>query len=266
MTTRLLQVTDCHLVSEAGREIYGVDPYRALQSVLRAALASAEPPELVVATGDLSEDGSEGSYRRLRALFLEAALPVYVIAGNHDSADAMRRLLPGGPIEWARCVDLPAWRLVLLDSTVPGEPHGYLSAAELDYLAGVLAQDPARPVVICLHHSPTRPCPHSGCHLRNDDELEALLDAHANARVVLSGHSHLELERRGRHTTFLTTPASCAQCSHAQPGEPVDHEDFGASHAYDARRQGCRLVTLHDDGRFEAEVRWLDKASWAGSR
>ncbi len=262
MPTRLLQVTDCHLVSEAGREVYGVDPYVALQCVLSAALTARASPDCIVATGDLSEDGSEGSYRRLRALFLEVGLPVYVIPGNHDSTEVMRESLPGGPIEWVRRIDLPEWRLVLLDSTVAGEPYGYLASGELEYLAATLDEDPARPVVACLHHSPTRPCPSSTCHLRNDDALVEVLDAYPNARVVLSGHSHLELERRARHATLLTTPASCAQCRHAQRGEPVDHEDFHASHAFDPSRQGYRLVTLHDDGRFEADVRWLDKDQW----
>ena len=253
----ILQVTDCHLLSDPGAEIHGTDTYKSLRAILRAAKALTQPPALVLATGDLSENGSPGSYTRLRELFLESRLPVHVIAGNHDSAPGMRRFLVGGPIVMEPYVDIAPWRIVFLDSTVAGEPHGYVAASELTRLAETLAADRQRPVLVCLHHSPTRPCPTPGCHLQNEDELIDVLDAHANARAVLAGHSHLMLERRIKHAALLTTPATSSQCAHAQLGEPVDHEDFWASHEFDAGRHGFRMMTLHPDGQFDTEVHWV---------
>lgn len=255
---RILQITDCHLVAEPGREIYGVDPYRSLRAVLDAATRLADPPELVLATGDLSENGSAGSYERLRALLLDCALPVYVLAGNHDSVSGMRRTLVGGAIVMAAQLDLGRWRIVFLDSKVAGEPYGYLEAAELARLERLLADDPERPVLACLHHSPIRPCPTRWCHLRNDAELVRVLDRHANARVVVAGHSHLERERRVRHASLFTTPATSAQCVHAGPGDAVDHDGFWASHEFDPRRHAFRMLTLHAGGRFDTRVHWLD--------
>jgi Icc protein len=256
---RILQVTDCHLLPEVGAKIYGGDTFRSLNLVLRFALTMAEPPELIVATGDLSEDGSQRSYQRLRDVFLDAGLPVYVIAGNHDSVQEMRRSLIGGAIAMEPYLDVGSWRIVFLDSKVPGEPYGYLEDRELVRLEEMLSEDPKRPAIICLHHSPTRPCPSTGCHLQNDDELIKVLDSHANGRVVLAGHSHLELERRIRHASLLTTPATSSQCVHAQLGEPVDHEDFWASHEFDATWHGFRILTLHRDGQFDANVHWVPR-------
>ena len=253
---RMLQITDCHLLPEAGGKIYGADTYRSLSSVLQSALALPERPDLIVATGDLSEDGSDDSYRRLRQLLLDVGLPAYVIAGNHDSVEAMRRSLIGGPIRMEPCVDLDGWRVVFLDSKVVGEPYGYLEKAELHRLAETLSADSERPAIVCLHHSPIRPCPSTGCHLKNDDELIAVLDLHANARAVLAGHSHLALERRIQHATLLTTPATSSRCVHAQTGESVDHEDFWSSHRFDASWHGFRMLSLHGDGRFESSVHW----------
>ena len=261
MHRRILQITDCHLLSEPGGEIYGTDTYRSLQSVLEAALALRAPPQLIVATGDLSEDGSDGSYHRLRELLLGTALPVYVIAGNHDSVEGIEQCLLGGPIATARSVDLQPWRLLFLDSKVPGEPHGYLEDTELEFLAETLIAEPHRPTAACLHHSPVRPCPSPWCHLYNDDAFITLLDAHANARVVLAGHSHLEAERRIRHATLFTTPASSSQCRHAQQGESENHDDFWVSHEFDAARHGFRMLTLHADGRFDTQVHWVPAAA-----
>jgi 3',5'-cyclic-AMP phosphodiesterase len=156
---RILQVTDCHIIPEGGSEILGTDTFRALQRVLETALALREPPELVVATGDLSDDGSEASYKRLRHLLLDTHLPVYVLPGNHDSVSGMQRFLAGGAIKTTRHVDLQPWRLVFLNSKVADRSYGYLEDSELEFLVGAFTEDPQRPVAVCLHHSPTRPCP-----------------------------------------------------------------------------------------------------------
>jgi Icc protein len=245
------------MVPVPGQEIYGTDPFRSLQSVLEAALALPSPPDLVVATGDLAEDASEPSYARLRGLLLDTGLPTLVIPGNHDSVRRMRSSLVGGPIDMVPVLDLESWRLVLLDSQVRGESIGVLSESELEVLASALSQEPERPVMICLHHSPTRPCPSSGCHLANEEALLRLLCTHPNARVVIAGHSHLEIERRVEHVTLLTTPSSCSQAWHAQLDDAVDHEDFWASHGFDASRHGFRMLTLRSDGRFDSSIHWV---------
>jgi hypothetical protein len=113
-------------------------------------------------------------------------------------------------------------------------------------------------VAACLHHSPVRPCPSTGCHLHNDGALLHVLGGHANARLVLAGHAHLESERRFAQTTVLTTPASSSQCAHAQFGESVDHEDFWASHVFDPSRHGFRMLTLKPGGQFETQVHWVN--------
>ncbi len=50
-------------------------------------------------------------------------------------------------------VDLEQWRLLLLNTHVPGKPHGELGAAKLTALAERLEQD-ERPVAIVMHHPP----------------------------------------------------------------------------------------------------------------
>ena len=252
---RIVQVTDCHIVTEPGRRIYGTDTFSSLRAVLKRALEKR--PEAILATGDLSEDGSEGSYQRLRHLFLETEVPVYVIPGNHDSVKGINNVLLGESIKSARLVDIGLRRIVFLNSKVEGEAYGYLAEPELAFLSGALIENAKRPAVVCLHHSPTKPCPSSGCHLRNADEFVELLNRHGNARAVLAGHAHLELTRRIEHAALLTTPASSSQCWHAQAGQAVDHEDFWATHRFDPTMHGFRALTLKPDGRFDTEVCWI---------
>lgn len=254
---RLLHITDLHILPTAGATIYGTDSFESLRAVLGAARALPEPPDLIVATGDLSEDGSPGAYRRLHQLLAGTGLPAHVLPGNHDAAAELGRALLGGAVQAGPVVDVGAWRVVLLDSQVPGRPHGHLDRAQLDLLAAALDEDPDRPVLVCLHHGPARYCPSSGCQLQNPDDLLKLLAAHPNARGVLAGHGHVDLEQRHGHTAIFVTPSTCSQLWHAQPGEAADHEDFEASHRFDPSRYGFRMIALGDDGALESSVHWV---------
>jgi Icc protein len=258
-SVRALHITDLHILPTAGATIYGTDTFEALRAVLGAALALPDPPALIVATGDLSEDGSERSYERLRQLLAGTGLPAHVVPGNHDAVDAMRRALLGGSIQMSPVVDVESWRIVLLDSQVPGEPHGLLDAAQLERLSSALDEDPARPVLVGLHHGPASYCPSSGCQLRNAAVLLALLASRSNARAVIAGHGHLELERTAGRVRLFATPSTCSQASHAQLGEPVDHEQFWASHRFDPGRHGFRMLTLLPGGELESRVHWVTR-------
>ena len=257
---RALHVTDLHILPVAGATIYGTDSYESLRTVLAVALALPEPPALILATGDLSEDGSADSYRRLQQLFADTGLPTYVVPGNHDALGPMQRALLGGAIQPGPVVDVAAWRVVLLDSQVPGKPHGWLDDAQLELLSTALTEHPDRPVLTCLHHGPASYCPSSGCHLQNAGALLQVLAARSNARGVICGHGHLALERTEQHVRLLTTPSTCSQAWHAQFGAPVDHEDFWQSHRYDPARYGFRMLSLRPGGELETELHWVTPA------
>lgn len=254
---RILQITDCHLLSQVDDRVYGADTYRSLSLVLEAAFGLDEPPQLVLATGDLSEDGSPGSYERLRELLLASGVPVYVIAGNHDSIRNMQRFLLGGPVSMEAHVDIGSWRIIFLNSKVESEAFGLLGGSELGRLAQALEEEPDRPAVVCLHHSPISPCPSTGCQLRNERQFLDVIESHGNARAVLAGHAHVELARPTRTALLLTTPATSSQCLHAQLGARVDHEDFWASHKFEPMRHGFRMLHLHTGGTFDTRVHWI---------
>ena len=257
-TLRVLQITDPHMTAREGEEIHGNDPHRALTRVLEAALADPTPPELLIATGDLSADESQASYERVRELLLGTGLPCLVLPGNHDSLAEMNRSLIGGPIQSGPVHDFADWRFVLLDSTVAGEYYGRLEASELALLTNALESADQRAVVVALHHGPLRPCPSRDCHLRNDAEFMDLLRASSKTRVVLAGHAHVALERQMEQVLYLTSPSSNSQAIHAQLGEPVDHDDFYDSHTLDPSRHAYRMLSLGPGDSVQTEVIYLN--------
>src|SRR5690625_7311439 len=58
------QLTDSHLGSEAGTRLLGMDTDRSLQAVIRQARQERGRADLLLATGDLADQGSTDPYRR----------------------------------------------------------------------------------------------------------------------------------------------------------------------------------------------------------
>lgn len=64
----LVQLTDSHLFAEAGGKLLGMDTAESLQRVVDLVLDEQPRIDLMLATGDLSQDGSLASYKRFRQL------------------------------------------------------------------------------------------------------------------------------------------------------------------------------------------------------
>ncbi len=133
----LCQISDPHVVPE-GTLAYGrVDTGRMLQRCVHKILALPRLPDAVVATGDLTDDGTVEEYERLAELLAPLPMPIYLVAGNHDDRGALRRVFPkhadpigvNGFLQYA--VEDFDVRLVVLDTTVPGQPGGQLCAQRL---------------------------------------------------------------------------------------------------------------------------------------
>src|SRR3954447_4494854 len=119
----LAQLSDLHL----GAAWEGVDPVPRLERAIEAIRGLPNPVDGVVVSGDLSDNGSEESYRLARELLGRFEVPVHVLSGNHDDRARLRQAfdLPGGGGE---PMDSPAGggalRVVPLAASVPGGAPG----------------------------------------------------------------------------------------------------------------------------------------------
>ena len=242
---RLIQITDCHLGSQSGETLLGLNTDESLEDVLQL-IQQVEPPfEHLVCTGDVAGDGYADSYRRfiqkVRDYFPQS---VSWLAGNHDSADVMASQEQTLGIQ-GRMVDLGKWLLVLLDSSVPGQVYGQLGASELDYLEHVLERQPDKFIIIALHHQlvPVGSLWLDQYIVRNADALFKLIKNHAQVKLIIWGHVHQEFSSRHNHIPLYATPSTCVQF------KPLC-DDF----TVDTQMPGYRWFELNDDGTFATGV------------
>lgn len=187
---RILHLSDTHLYGD-GRLQYGlVDTLAALDRVLARA-GELEAVDLVVVSGDLSDDGSAASYRLLRARLepwaAERGAAVAYAMGNHDLPDAFEEVLG----ERERVFSVRGFRVVTVDTTVARAGYGLVGEERLARLRRVLAEPSANGTIVVLHHPPVPPTTglFETLRLIDPDPLLDLCSA-GDVRLILAGHYH----------------------------------------------------------------------------
>ncbi len=218
----VVQITDCHLGADPAARLRGVATRASLAAVLERAQPLLKQASLLLATGDLSHDGSAESYRALRQALRPVRAPLLCLPGNHDHPARLADHCTGelSPVR------IGAWLVVGLDSCQPGREGGRLAARALDELEHTLAAAPDRPTLLCLHHPPL-PVGSPWLDAIGLAEPEALLErvrAHPQVRAVVCGHIHQVLDAELGSARFLGTPSTCVQFRPATREPETDTE------------------------------------------
>jgi 3',5'-cyclic-AMP phosphodiesterase len=219
--TMFVHLSDLHL-ARPGNLVYGIDPMRQVRDVLERMARLDVAPAFIVISGDLSEDGSVESYEMLMGLVEEIGgdRPVLFALGNHDNRMQFRRVVLGEaaadgqePFCYSRLID--GLRVIVLDSTIPGETSGALGTTQRAWLEAELQLPAPRGNLIMLHH-PCRlaaPARHEPLFILQDAAaLEAVVARHAERVLgILAGHSHQANASPFAGTIHTTAPAVLCQ-------------------------------------------------------
>ncbi len=157
------QISDLHIKTDGKKSYRVVDTAESLRRCVAQVNSLKQRPDVLIITGDLVDFGKPSEYACLRELLAPLTMPYYLLPGNHDERNALRAAFPehaylqqgGERIEYV-IEDYPV-RLIALDSVIPRASGGEFSAATLLWLDEVLAQQPARPTVVAMHHPPLPP-------------------------------------------------------------------------------------------------------------
>jgi Icc protein len=212
----LVQLSDPHIGATWGIG----DPMAGLSAAVESVRRLRDEPDAVLMSGDLADTASDAEYEFVRESLARLGAPVYVLPGNHDDRDALRRHFDvpgplGTPVQYA--VDLGPLRLVLLDSTRPGDDwgRGELDAARLTWLDAELAAAPERMTVLALHHPPVSTgiaaWDELGLPAADRRALGEVLQRHPQVRRVVAGHVHRAMAGDLAGRAVLAVPSTYVQ-------------------------------------------------------
>jgi 3',5'-cyclic-AMP phosphodiesterase len=216
----IAQISDTHIVPPGVLAMGRVDTAAHLAQAAAHIGGLRPAPDLVLVTGDLVDAGKPEEYAHLRVLLAPLKMPVHVIPGNHDARDALRasfadhHYLPrDGFLQYV--VEAGPLRLIALDTLTPGQPHGELCQARLDWLEARLAES-GKPTIVFMHHPPFE------CGMKEFDEarlnvgaerLAAIVQRHPNVERILCGHVHRPIQVRWAGTIASVAPSTAHQAT-----------------------------------------------------
>lgn len=245
---KILQITDTHLFADPASELWGMNTDQSFRDVLALVKRfNAEfNADLAVLTGDLVHDEKPEGYRRLAAYLAELDMPVYCIPGNHDEKSLLNDILPVGQVEVADFVDVGGWRILFVDTAVPGEKWGHLAPTELQKIRKALESASDNNVALFLHHQPVPVGSEwldTMC-IDNADELFAITDTHSHVRAIIWGHVHQTFDSERNGVRLLATPSTCGQFLPLSKSFALD----------DKAMPGFRWIELYSDGAVVTEI------------
>lgn len=243
---RVVQVSDSHLFESEKGALLGLETDFSLGKVLDLVQKEQQNMDMILATGDLSQDGSKASYVRFKNYMDVFSAPVYWMPGNHDVVSTMGDVV-GDPQFMTPCViKKGSWAIIMLDSSIsPDEAAGELAKNQLDFVAKALEENQNSHCMVVLHH---HPIPYGSewldtSELRNPDEFFAITDQHPQLRAIVWGHVHQEMESTRKGVSLYSIPSTCVQF------KPKSQE-----FAVDELNPGYRWFDLYPDGTIKTGV------------
>ncbi len=190
----IAQITDIHL---------GFDPdnpvefnRKRLDQVLRHLNDGPNRPDLLIATGDLTEHGDAASYKRLANALIVCSFPVHMCLGNHDIRQNFSAQFPDVPVADGfvqYVLEVGSIRILMLDTLEEGRHGGAYCETRAEWLRATLAQDRDTPTVIVMHHPPVE----VGIAWMNTHPEEqwvsnftTAIQGAANIKGIICGHVH----------------------------------------------------------------------------
>ena len=212
----IVQLSDSHLSADPTRRYRDVDADTRLTSML--VRVSRYQPDLIVVSGDVSDDGSSASYQRAAASLDALGCPWVWLPGNHDHPATMSEVRALESV-----IHSSGWQILLLNTWIEGEEGGRLGEAQRTQLETQLASDTS-PALIVLHHPPVSVDTDwmNEIGLEDREAFWTVLGRYDHVQAVLCGHIHHEMTCLHQGVPVMSVPAIAAQFVPDRPDFAVD--------------------------------------------
>jgi predicted phosphodiesterase len=180
----------------------------------------------VIVKGDITSDGRDDEFATFEASYPPAfGDRLFTVRGNHDAYKGQTRYAGD---QW---IDLPGVAIALLDTTIPFETTGNVSAEQLEWLDSCVAAA-ATPVIVMGHHQQWIPGKQSAEPMGSPDyfgirpeasaALAAVIERRENIVAYAAGHTHRHRLRR----TARDVPSIEIGCVKDFPGTWAEYRVF----------------------------------------
>jgi 3',5'-cyclic AMP phosphodiesterase CpdA len=214
----IAQISDCHVTIDG--VAYGkAQSNEALVNAISYLNTLVPAPDMVIVTGDITDNGLEEEYAIAGDMLGQLRAPVLIVPGNHDNRANLRAAFPhlaclrsedpDGPVRYVD--DTLPIRLVGMDSTCPPRHGGGLTQDDLCWLEQVLGEN--RPTMVFMHHPPF-PVGIGNMDAEsfiNAANLEEILARHPNIIRLCLGHMHRPVLRTFGRCSACIAPSTGLQ-------------------------------------------------------
>jgi len=192
-------------------------------------------PDAVVVKGDLTDVGSEEQYAAFLAAYGVLGDRMYHVRGNHDAFTDPTMAIEGAPY----AVELRGVTLAVLDTVVPGDDGGQLTADQRQWLDD-LAGESTVPVLVFGHHyvcnleRPEAGEPSFGINRADSEALAAVFARREAITGYFAGHTHRNRVRR--FDAARRVPTCEVACTKEYPGAWAEYRVYEGGYTQVMRR------------------------------
>src|SRR5205823_9884650 len=214
-TVKVIQISDTHLFSDDEFEIFGVKSNIKFKEVMKRIFnEDSHNADMILLTGDMSQDETAESYRLITENLSTLDLPVYWIPGNHDDLEKLTVIFQKAKnFNRVNHLTLLNWHFIFLNTKIEGRDDGYLSHSELSMLKDELRSSPAdKKIAIVMHHHPTpvgTPLIDNYILKNSKDFWDIVIGT--NVRLIICGHVHGDYQLEYNNIMIESSPVTCLQ-------------------------------------------------------
>jgi 3',5'-cyclic-AMP phosphodiesterase len=208
----IAQMTDVHIGFAPDERPEELNRVR-FRATLQRLLDGPNRPDMLVLSGDITDNGDLDSFEKTAALLTDCPFPVWPMVGNHDTREALVEAFPqvsldGGFLHYV--IEDEGLRVVLLDTLENGRHGGAFCETRAAWLAAQLDAAPRTPTLIFMHHPPVvsgiewmDPAPGEEWIRR----FAAVVEGRRQIVAIHCGHLHRPLAASFRGIPLHVTPS-----------------------------------------------------------
>ncbi len=248
-TLELIQISDPHLFADESGSLLGVNTRESFLATLDLIQANHLYIDLIIVTGDISQDLSAESYEFFAQAMKVFNCPIYCLAGNHDEVDALESLAEAGHIKTNKQLDIKNWQILLAHSQVKGKVHGLISSDEMHWIQQQLNTNDSNALVFTHHHPVYSNADWiDDIGIKNCEEFTAMLSEFKQVKACGFGHIHQDLSVTQQNIDYYSAPSTCIQFKQNSSEFAVSEElpGYRIYHCYPSGKVETQVIRVND--------------------